>query len=295
MFQTLTNLDISLNLISTLSPISHLSTPFPALGTLRISQNPVLAPLPPSTAHALVAARLPLLNVLNFSRITPADRLNAELYYLSLISNELSAAQPADRARILSDHPRWVELCKLHGAPAVSTGVEENRVDNTSLAGRVVLFTFLWEGKEKQIRVPRTVSVYKLKGIVAGLFGLVPLRIRLMWETGEWDPVGREDEGANGKDEDGRWSVDGCSEDGEDEDMVVGAWGGGETEEVGYGQDDGKQGEGEMENQGEGAVKLRKGKWIKREVELVDGTKDVGFWIEGADARVRAEARDIGR
>lgn len=32
-------------------------------------------------------------------------------------------------------------------------------------------------------------------------------------------------------------------------------------------------------------------KWVQREEELVDGTKDVGFWIEGKEARVRVDLR----
>ena len=32
-------------------------------------------------------------------------------------------------------------------------------------------------------------------------------------------------------------------------------------------------------------------KLVQREVELMDGTKDVGFWIEGDEAMVRVELR----
>ena len=32
-------------------------------------------------------------------------------------------------------------------------------------------------------------------------------------------------------------------------------------------------------------------KWAQREIELVDGTRDVGFWIEGREATVRVELR----
>ena len=32
-------------------------------------------------------------------------------------------------------------------------------------------------------------------------------------------------------------------------------------------------------------------KWREREIELEDGTKTVGFWIEGPEARVRVELR----
>lgn len=33
------------------------------------------------------------------------------------------------------------------------------------------------------------------------------------------------------------------------------------------------------------------GRWKRREMELVDGTREVGFFVEGAEARVRVELR----
>ena len=54
-------------------------------------------------------------------------------------------------------------------------------------------------------------------------------------------------------------------------------------------EDEGSEGGNEdPENDGAGR---RKGKWVRREVELVDGTREVGFWIEDRMARVRVEVR----
>ena len=64
-------------------------------------------------------------------------------------------------------------------------------------------------------------------------------------------------------DDDARWSVSSEDEEAEDEDF-------GNEEEGGR----------------------RKGKWVRREVELVDGTREVGFWIEEREARVRVEVRE---
>jgi hypothetical protein len=32
-----------------------------------------------------------------------------------------------------------------------------------------------------------------------------------------------------------------------------------------------------------------KGRWMRREVELEDGTRQIGFWIDGMEAKVRVE------
>ena len=109
--------------------------------------------LPASNLHTI--ARIKTLTSLNHSRISPQERTNAELYYLSAIGSELSSvpgkllkylnffrmedkrptsidAQIPDwlntdcttstedkEAAILERHPRYAELCDTHGAPAI--------------------------------------------------------------------------------------------------------------------------------------------------------------------------------
>lgn len=104
---------------------------------------------------------------------------------------------------------------------------------------------------EKKKLIPRTIDVYRLKGIVGQLFDIRPMSMKLIWETEEWDPVGEED---------GGWSV---SEDESDEKS--------RSEST--------------------ARKSENDKWARREMELVDGTREVGFFVEGKQARVRVELR----
>lgn len=126
---------------------------------------------------------------------------------------------------------------------------------------------------EKAQRIPRTVTPYQLKSIVGRLFALPPAHLRLVWETEEWDPVGRK----LGVDDEERWSVSSDDEEGEGEGPVVGQ--GGSVQAGGA----------EVEKE---AMERENGKWVQREVELVDGTRQVGFWIEGKSARVRVEVRE---
>ncbi len=76
------------------------------------------------------------------------------------------------------------------------------------------------------------------------------MKTRLVWETGEWDPLGGDDES-----DDSNWDLNG------------------ETERNGN------------------VYAAPKERWIRREVELEDGTREVGFWIDGREARVRVEPR----
>lgn len=75
--------------------------------------------------------------------------------------------------------------------------------------------------------------------------------MNLVWESDEWDPVRRQED----DEDEGGWSVSEDDDDGEEERRV------------------GKEG------------------WKKRETELVDGTREVGFFIQGDEARVRVEVR----
>ncbi len=82
--------------------------------------------------------------------------------------------------------------------------------------------------------------------------------MKLIWETEEWDPVGEGD---------GGWSV---SEDGSD--------------------DEERRSE-RTETKKRRRRGGRKEVWKRREMELVDGTREVGFFVEGTEARVRVELR----
>ena len=97
------------------------------------------------------------------------------------------------------------------------------------------------------------------------------MKLRLVWETGEWDPVA------------GTYDND-ISSESDDEGGVDG----GASSELGgtemRSRDGGWDGKGDETGR-------KAGRWAQREEELVDGTKDVGFWIEGKEARVRAESR----
>lgn len=139
------------------------------------------------------------------------------------------------------------------------------------MAARLTRFTFhippdRENGNERLGRnitksIPRTIGIYALKGIVARLFGLRAMSLRLIWETDEWDPVAGESDG---------WSVSD-----EDTDLDTGAL----------------SGDNPPLEAGTAQIGRASRQWVRREVELMDGTKDIGFWIENPEARIRIELR----
>ncbi|KAF4768529.1 hypothetical protein HAV15_002858 [Penicillium sp. str.  len=284
--QNLRSLDISRNNITSWTILNKLPTTFPGLTTLRITANPLFdqPPLPPSVIEAskpmtvdeafmLTLSRFPSsLTILNYSTISPQDRSNAEMYYLSLIGKELSATTEEEEPAILATHPRYSELCELYVEPPITRAVVSDSsgarvIHPRSVAARLVKMAFRLplvndESKSQVKEIPGSFDTYQVKALVSRLFGLPAFGFRLVWETDEWDPVEKEvgDEGVVEYDEDS-----------EDEDRP----------NIGSG----------VETTGDG---LDKSRFVRREVELVDSTRDIGFLFQGeaGEVRIRVEVID---
>lgn len=277
----LRSLDISRNNITSWTILNKIPTVFPGLNTLRITGNPLFdqPPLPPSVTDAskpmtideafmLTLSRFPpTLTVLNYSTISPQDRSNAEMYYLSLIGKELSATTEAEEPAILATHPRYGELCELYAEPTITRAVisdaaGERVIHPRSVAARLVKMAFRLPQDGTLLNhvkeIPGSFDTYQVKAMVSRLFGLPAFGFRLIWETDEWDPV----EKVAGDDAGGD-----LDEDSEDEDQ---------------------SGVREPERAGEG---LDTSRFVRREVELVDSTRDVGFLFQGevGEVRIRVE------
>ncbi|KZF26408.1 putative tubulin-specific chaperone [Xylona heveae TC161] len=273
---SLSNLDVSYNAIDQWSFLDGLDGAFPNISSLRMTHNPVYLTGNVSTgkemsveeAFMLTVARVGRLKTLNFSVISAQDRSNAELYYLSRIAKVLAEVPQEDERHIVKDHPRYGELCDVYGPPTIVRKAP-SAIDPHSLEARLIRITFYSRTPishhadptkpENYVRqIPRGFNVYKLIGIVVRLFNVRPFDVRLIWETGEWDPV------AKRRDD---------NEDSESEDEAEHASANGDR----------------TRNNPEDATES--GKWIQREVELEAGTREIGFWIEGREAKIRVELK----
>ncbi|KAK2804166.1 hypothetical protein FQN50_006708 [Emmonsiellopsis sp. PD_5] len=279
---SLRSLDISFNKINTWSFIDALPKVFPGLASLRVSDNPLYDQPPAPTritnlpeypmtvdeAYMLTLAHISQLQSLNYSKIINQDRNNGELYYLSLIRKELAASPRSAEQRIIASHPRYAELCEIYGEVEIKrageAGFEGSGIHSRTLAARLVTFHFYIPSQnnsasaqqsEFETSIPKSFDVYRIKAIVARHFSLTPLRFKLVWETDEWDPV---DEA---KAEDDEW-------------------------------DSSDEGDGANSPIDSSALKHEDGKkLVRREEELVDSTREVGFWFseEVRAVRVRVE------
>ena len=198
----------------------------------------------------LTLARLGKLKTLNFSNISTLERTNAEMYYLSRIGKAIAAVPESQEQTIISQHKRYSELCGLYGEPVINRKTSET-VNPDFLEARLIDFTFYAPStaQEKRMEIPKGFDVYKVKGIVGRAFEVAPLSLRLVWETGEWDPVAGYEDEENSDDED-------------DDAQTI---------------------------NDNGSTSKDKGKWMKREVEIEDGTRQIGFCVDGTEVKVRVE------
>lgn len=110
-FPTLATLNLAGNAIPNYTFVNALPRVFPNLSSLRISRNPLYEQAEPSdastaqpsdlhrqqartttsdsTGYYLTLARVPRLKSLNYTTITPRDREEGEIYYLSVVEKEL--------------------------------------------------------------------------------------------------------------------------------------------------------------------------------------------------------------
>ncbi|CAG8971288.1 hypothetical protein HYALB_00001455 [Hymenoscyphus albidus] len=253
-------LDLSYNEINTWEFVDDLATTFPGLTALRLSHNPIYASTHESKvatsleeASLITTARLKSLTKLDFETITPERRNDAEGYYMSLIGKALAAVPEEEEGKVIAKHKRYHELCKIHGPPAYVRRSADT-VNPDFLEARLINFEFyLVDGPpfSKQREIPKSYDVYRVKGIVATMFNLKPLKLKLTWETGIWDPVAGYEEDEESSD----------AEDIEEE-----------KQDIPPKTDDHK-----------------KGRWMKREVEIENSTRQIGVCVDGNEAKVRVE------
>ncbi|KAK6531453.1 hypothetical protein TWF281_008257 [Arthrobotrys megalospora] len=181
-FPSVTYLDISHNEVSDWTFLDDMRSAFPRLDALRISHNPLYGTSDTRTlteeTYQITVGRLGrLVTSLNYTVITPAERADAELFYISTIVKELSGKPAEQEAEILSRHTRWQELQTIHGEQTIIRDLSGKSKD--ALASKLIEVELCSSTKTVTKKFPRTVTIGKLSGLIGRLFGVNPLDIAL--------------------------------------------------------------------------------------------------------------------
>jgi hypothetical protein len=191
--EVVTEVDLSYNDIRNWSFIDELPTVFPGLTELIISHNPLFqnfdSPKELAVGDFIVAARLPTLTRLNNSAITPKYRQEAEMYYISLVNQELQDNVKETEAEILIRHPRYHELCRIYEAPIYHRVKKE--FNSNALITRMVKIKIMHDtNHSKQSHIveeymPKQLSIYGMIGQIGRSLKLSPMSIRVYQEKRE--------------------------------------------------------------------------------------------------------------
>ena len=287
-FPTIKSLNLTQNRIAGWAFLDDLCRTFPAVESLRINGNPLfneernhlLAPKPSDailekasfyerataeTQFILTLARIRSLKTLNYSAVTPQDRLNGELYYLAQIEKEIGAG---DRNEVLGRHRRYFEICaKYDRDPKADLDNKKKMQDLRpgSLASRLLNIHLYQqplpdtEAAEVGVYViPRTIDVYRLKGLISRELHLPPLGFRLIYQS---EPI-------NEQAEVGRPDV-------RDDDSDLD-----------------RDPNDAYETSANNSSRTRSATSRRHEIELVSSTQDLSFFVENdvRDVRIRIEA-----
>ncbi|THV07798.1 hypothetical protein K435DRAFT_825160 [Dendrothele bispora CBS 962.96] len=122
-WDSLKHLSLASNALRQWKDIDALALWCPFLISFSLNGNPVTQH-DDGAHHARVftIARMPTLKTLDSTTITPKERTDCELFYLSWISQHFrfdgDPKSVAYKTALIREHPRWEELCNKHGRPA---------------------------------------------------------------------------------------------------------------------------------------------------------------------------------
>ncbi|KAL1732491.1 hypothetical protein EV714DRAFT_206804 [Schizophyllum commune] len=116
--KSMQHLSLATNEINSWSDIDALHGWCPTLESLSLADNPIIADAKQALhARLFVIARIPTLTQLDGSGISPKERTDSELFYISHISSQ---TYPSAAVRDL-EHPQYRRLCEKYGtAPDVA-------------------------------------------------------------------------------------------------------------------------------------------------------------------------------
>jgi hypothetical protein len=158
----------------------------PALRELKIKGNPLFKGESDLNSRQLVIAHLPLLQSLNGSPVSERERVVAERFYLKRYSDQWVESQrgtEGDRKGFEETHPRYATLAKVHDMPLEALLSSQSTVPvlKTSLLAVSVCCPDQPEARQLSKRVPGSMTVQKLKGMLQRVYGVDSSQQRLTY------------------------------------------------------------------------------------------------------------------
>ncbi|KAF9146581.1 hypothetical protein BG015_011564 [Linnemannia schmuckeri] len=196
-FKHLESLRINDNDLKEWSSIDQLGH-YTSLKSLWIQNNPIMTQTAEDTTadtsgkpdvRTITIARMAHITQLNGTEILTKNRIDAELYYLKNAALSTVGFEPA---AIQAFHPRFEQLCELHGRP--DTSDERRKATSDLLKDRLLNITFVTKDKvdgpvktSVQRGVLGSMTVRNVKNLVQKLLRVPAMRQELLFMAE--DPV----------------------------------------------------------------------------------------------------------
>lgn len=180
-FQALQRISISSTGLSSWSDVDAIAS-YDSVSNLRMSHVPLFKGMGASQVRPIVISRIKNLGFFNGSLVGKRERLDGEKGYLRNVLHDIDQAQktgrPLSKEALHSLHPRYAELNDLHGADLLPMG---NMSTGANLASELLSVTFInlsfsSGGSLDPVtkKVPSSITIQNMKGMVKQLFGLDP-------------------------------------------------------------------------------------------------------------------------
>ncbi|KAF9432266.1 hypothetical protein BGZ76_011039 [Entomortierella beljakovae] len=193
-FRTLVSIRLSDNLINDWLSMDQLGR-YVTLKTIWVGNNPVLKtppqgqPVSGFDPRISCIVRMPFVELLNGSEVTKKNRIDAELYYLKQTA---LATKGMDDQTIQALHPRFEELCKIHGRP--DTSDEFRKATSDILKDRLIEINLVSKDKIDgpvkaafKRNILGEMTVKNLKNLAQKLVKIPAMRQVLVFQTNDLD------------------------------------------------------------------------------------------------------------
>ncbi|KAG0304427.1 hypothetical protein BGZ98_005519 [Dissophora globulifera] len=197
-FKHLTSIRLADNLVDNWASIDHLGR-YITLKNVWIGNNPIMTKTTPNQqssegtnvvdSRTSTIARMPHVLQLNGSDIEKKNRIDAELYYLKHVA---LSTKGMDDVAIQAVHPRFEELCQVHGRP--DTSDESRKATSEILKDRLIAITLVSkdkiDGPAKTTfnrSILGTMTVKSLKNLAQKLLRVPAMRQELVYVTSDPD------------------------------------------------------------------------------------------------------------
>ncbi|KFD70278.1 hypothetical protein M514_09237 [Trichuris suis] len=184
-FPMLEELDLSDNSLDDWNCFDELNK-LTSLKRLIVRRNPICSSLEEATCRQFIIAKVRNLRVLNRVEVSPQERRGAEIDYLQHFAAEwhsLKKEKEEGKSGALVDfhrrHPRFRELIEIHGPPPEVVCKSDLLVD------KLLTLTFTCDDSTHAVqrKIPRSMTVEKLKLLVGRLFQLDPFSVCLSYKS----------------------------------------------------------------------------------------------------------------